>query len=108
MRPGSHRGDLSDRRTCLSGSSQFIVRNARDIVELAILKWASGCTPPFTVADALKKVDQALKQDQGDMAIWLATGHSCDDRGSAARFADKHCISRESDNEDSVACVFVT
>jgi hypothetical protein len=108
MRPGSHGGDLSVVELACRGSPEFIVRKARDIVELAILKWASGCTPPFAEADALKKVDQAFKQDQGDMAIWLATGHSCDDRGSAARFADKHCISRESDNEDSVACVFVT
>jgi hypothetical protein len=52
------------------GSPQLIVRNAGDIVELAILKWASGCSLLFAEADALKKVDQAFKQDHGDMAIW--------------------------------------
>jgi hypothetical protein len=48
--------------------------NARYIVELAILKAAIGCTPPFAEADALNKVDQAFKQDHGDMAIWDLLG----------------------------------
>lgn len=65
--------------------------NARKAVEHLILRAASGCTPPFPEADALKKVDQAFKQDHGDAAIWdWLELHPCNDRGNAGRFVDKH------------------
>jgi putative DNA primase/helicase len=65
--------------------------NARKAVEYLILKAANECTPPFPEAEALRKVEQAFKQDHGDVAIWDWLGvHPCNDRGNAGRFVDKH------------------
>jgi phage/plasmid-associated DNA primase len=71
--------------------AQTAGRQRAEAVEHLILRAASGCTPPFPEADALKKVDQAFKQDHGDTAIWdWLEVHPCNDRGNAGRFVDKH------------------
>lgn len=47
---------------------------ARDIVEMAILKAARGCSPPFPDEEALRKVEQAWRQDHDDSFVDWATG----------------------------------
>ena len=68
----------------------------RRIIEHIILEAASKCTPPMPEADALRKVEQAFKQDHSDENIeWgfiTADGeafHHLTDRGNKERFVEQ-------------------
>ena len=68
----------------------------REIIELAVLKAASRCTPPFPPEEALRKVDQAFKQDHSDPpAVPPAAAEDSEgnrrltDLGNAYRLRDK-------------------
>ena len=44
---------------------------ARRAVEILILHAAANCTPPFPEAEALRKVDQAFRQERDELEYWM-------------------------------------
>src|SRR5215217_1856226 len=100
------RGDLPDTSDILKGVQEgkrddtlfrlacrlrrVLGDESRDIIEMAILKAARNCTPPFPDTEAVKKVEQAFKQDHSDSGDTThVDGFRKSAGGNGIRFARK-------------------